>query len=126
MASMKLSYQRLKKQPSYIEEDKVLQGEGELDALVRRYKRWLRLRWAAPRRPRVRVPSLAKALRRKARAACSRLRLSFGRVVKRLRESRSHMGELFAGNYLFMQVNPSSFNSYYDRNKILYVNGAHV
>lgn len=31
----------------------------------------------------------------------------WGRVVKRLKESRSHLGDLFAGNYLFLPVSPT-------------------
>ncbi|KAK1258197.1 hypothetical protein QJS04_geneDACA021087 [Acorus gramineus] len=118
---MKLSYQKLKKQREDYEGE-----DDELDALVRKYKRWLRLR--RPRRPRVRVPKLARALRRKARAVCSRVRVSFGRVVERLRESRSHMGELFGGNYLFMQVSPASLKCYSDHRRAMHMhaNGVHV
>ncbi|KAK1290630.1 hypothetical protein QJS10_CPB18g00612 [Acorus calamus] len=116
---MKLSYQKLKKQREDYEEGE----DDELDALVMKYKRWLRLR-----RPRVRVPKLARALRRKARAVCSRVRVSFGRVVERLRESRFHMGELFGGNYLFMQVSPASLKCYSDHRRAMHMhaNGLHV
>ncbi|CAA6659568.1 unnamed protein product [Spirodela intermedia] len=35
------------------------------------------------------------------------MRASLRRVVGRLNEARSHFGELFSGNYVFMQVNPA-------------------
>ncbi|XP_021890388.1 uncharacterized protein LOC110808999 [Carica papaya] len=59
-------------------------------------------------RVRVRVPSLGRFLRRKSRVMASSVRISIGKVVKRLKESQSHFGDLFAGNYLFLQVNPTS------------------
>ncbi|GAV84444.1 hypothetical protein CFOL_v3_27888 [Cephalotus follicularis] len=52
---------------------------------------------------RLKVPSLRK-LRRKVRL----FRVSCAKVLKRLKESQAHFGDLFAGNYLFMQVNPTS------------------
>ncbi|KAK9716189.1 hypothetical protein RND81_06G216900 [Saponaria officinalis] len=39
------------------------------------------------------------------------VRVSWAKIMKRLKESRSHFGDLFAGNYLFMQVNPAFFNN---------------
>jgi hypothetical protein len=41
-------------------------------------------------------------------------------VLKRLKEGQAHFGDLFAGNYLFMQVNPTPLKyferSYYNKN----------
>lgn len=59
------------------------------------------------RRFKLKVPSLRRILRRRAKLA-SAIRVSLGRVVKRLKESQSHLNELFAGNYLFLQINPPS------------------
>ncbi|KAL7100529.1 hypothetical protein ACP275_08G003100 [Erythranthe tilingii] len=52
---------------------------------------------------RLKIPSLKRFLRRKARL----VKLGLNKVYKRLKESQSHFGDLFAGNYLFMQVTPT-------------------
>ncbi|KAL6613835.1 hypothetical protein ACP70R_036105 [Stipagrostis hirtigluma subsp. patula] len=59
------------------------------------------------RRPRLRVSGLARALRRKAAAVVGKMRASAARVARRLVEGRPYVGDLFAGNYMFMQVAPS-------------------
>ncbi|KAK9104300.1 hypothetical protein Scep_021144 [Stephania cephalantha] len=61
------------------------------------------------RRTKVRIPSLKKFLqkRRKFRLF-SAFRKSWGNVLKRWKESKSRFGDLFAGNYMFIHVNPSS------------------
>ena len=50
---------------------------------------------------------LRKFMRRKARVIMASLR----KVMKRLKESQAHFGDLFAGNYLFLQVNPTALKS---------------
>lgn len=66
---------------------------------------WTRLRRVPVRRRlRLRVPGLRRFLRRKARLVAAAVRT----VVRRLKESQGHLGDLFAGNYLFLQVNPST------------------
>ncbi|KAF3444543.1 hypothetical protein FNV43_RR14235 [Rhamnella rubrinervis] len=70
------------------------------------------------RRFKLKIPSLRRILRRRAKLA-SAIRVSFGRVVKRLKESQSHLNELFAGNYLFLQVNPASLK-YLDKSHDLH------
>ncbi|KAG6790076.1 hypothetical protein POTOM_006222 [Populus tomentosa] len=70
-------------------------------------------RWYGVRRVRLRkrfrlkVPSLGRFLRR-------RVKLSCAKVLKRLKEGQAHFGDLFAGNYLFMQVNPTPLK-YFER-----------
>lgn len=59
------------------------------------------------RRFRLKIPALRRFFRGKLKGVSS-VKCSFWRVVRRLRESQGHFGDLFAGNYLFMQVNPSS------------------
>jgi len=54
------------------------------------------------RRFRLKVPSLKRKVR-----LLSSVRVSWGRVLKRLKESQAHFGDLFVGNYLFIQVNPT-------------------
>ncbi|KAF3780804.1 hypothetical protein EJ110_NYTH38424 [Nymphaea thermarum] len=55
------------------------------------------------RRSRLRVPSLGRFFKRR-RSFLAAFRASCRKVVKRLVEGRAHFGELFAGNYMFMQV----------------------
>lgn len=59
------------------------------------------------RRFKLKVPSLRRFLRRKVRLFSS-VRLSFAKVLKRFKESQAHFGDIFAGNYLFVQINPTS------------------
>ncbi|OWM71491.1 uncharacterized protein LOC116194519 [Punica granatum] len=66
---------------------------------------WARVRRVhVRRRVRLRVPGLRRFLRWKARLVAAAVR----KVVRRLKEGQGHWGDLFAGNYLFLQVNPSS------------------
>ncbi|XP_008230494.1 PREDICTED: uncharacterized protein LOC103329767 [Prunus mume] len=60
----------------------------------------------------LKVPSLKRLLflRRKIRLI-SALRASCAKVLQRFKEGQGHFGDLFAGNYLFLQVNPSSLKS---------------
>lgn len=37
-----------------------------------------------------------------------RLRASWSKALERLKNGQAHMSDLFAGNYLFMQVNSST------------------
>ncbi|MQM01752.1 hypothetical protein Taro_034501 [Colocasia esculenta] len=115
MASIKLRlpYQKLQKPPPELDggfaaEEEDLQRRGSRAAGGGDRRRWqLRLggrrgrRWW--RRPRVRILPLRRLLGRRARL----VRASLGRVVRRFREGRSHLGEIFAGNYLFVQVTPA-------------------
>ncbi|KAB2614019.1 hypothetical protein D8674_036335 [Pyrus ussuriensis x Pyrus communis] len=61
----------------------------------------------------LRVPSLRRLLflRRRVKvisALCAK-------VVRRFKEGQSHFGDLFAGNYLFLQVNPSSLKALHNK-----------
>ncbi|CAK9180436.1 unnamed protein product [Ilex paraguariensis] len=99
-STAKLSYQRLRNEGGFDDDD----YDYIADRVIGRARSWARFRKVPLRRRfRVRIPSLRRFLRRKARvvvAACSK-------VVKRLKEGQSHFGDLFAGNYLFMQVTPT-------------------
>ncbi|KAL4352730.1 hypothetical protein GQ457_06G041140 [Hibiscus cannabinus] len=89
-SATKFSYQRLKH---------------EEEEVAGRARPWLRLRRVSvKKRFRVRVPSLRRLLRKKVKL----VRVSLGKVVKRLKESQAHFGDLFAGNYMFIQVNPAT------------------
>ncbi|CAA7395882.1 unnamed protein product [Spirodela intermedia] len=93
---LKFSYRRLRKGPPDPEEDG---GGGEAAQPARAAAGGRGRR----RRPRVRIARLRCLLRRQG----VRMRASLRRVVGRLNEARSHFGELFSGNYVFMQVNPA-------------------
>lgn len=71
------------------------------------------------KRFRLKVPSLRRFLRRRVKLV-SAVRLSCAKVLKRLKEGQAHFGDLFAGNYLIMQVNPTPLKyferSYYNNN----------
>lgn len=77
--------------------------------LVYRFKRVLSLRGRKRIRVRVKIRRLRGFVRKKA----SKVKIGVLKILKRLKESQSHFGDLFAGNYLFMQVNPSSLNTKY-------------
>ncbi|CAL9094292.1 unnamed protein product [Musa textilis] len=116
------SYQKLKKLSPESEEDAV-EAEFKGVVVLKGRSGWFRLkrngRW---RRPRVRVAGLRRFFRRKARVVGNSVRASIAKVLKRLKEGRPYLGELFAGNYMFMQVSPSPTISYVDKSLHL---GAH-
>ncbi|KAK7293507.1 hypothetical protein RJT34_16374 [Clitoria ternatea] len=97
----KLRYQRLR------------HGNGsgdERDRVNQRPKSWFRFRFRRVpirRRFRLKIPSLRRLWRKRARLV-SYMRNSCGKVMKRFKDGQVHFGDLFAGNYLFMQVNPAS------------------
>lgn len=64
-------------------------------------------------RRRIRVRVKIRRLRGFVRKKANRVKTGILKILKRLKESQSHFGDLFAGNYLFMQVNPSSLNTKY-------------
>ena len=73
-----------------------------------RPKSWYRFRRVPiKRRFKLKIPGLRRLLRRKAKLVSS-VRVSLSSIVKRLKESQSHLGDLFAGNYLFLQISPTS------------------
>ena len=95
-------------------------GEERRRRFVGRSKRWFRIRRASigRRLKKLRVPSLRKLLRRKSRLVTA-MRGSIAKVVKRFREGEAYLGDLFAGNYLFLQVNPSSIKCHKNHHSAL-------
>ncbi|XP_031260179.1 uncharacterized protein LOC116118333 [Pistacia vera] len=63
------------------------------------------------KRFRLKVPRLRRLILRKKFRVVSAFRGSCAKLLKRLKESQSHFGDIFAGNYLFLQVNPTSMKS---------------
>ncbi|KAG8044636.1 hypothetical protein GUJ93_ZPchr0159g29103 [Zizania palustris] len=74
---------------------------------ARRRVTWRSFGGGRRRRPRLRISSLTRVLRRKAAAVGDAVRASVTKVVRRLKEGSPYVGDLFAGNYMFMQVTPS-------------------
>ncbi|XP_057982998.1 uncharacterized protein LOC131167934 [Malania oleifera] len=96
----KFSYQRLRNQGGSEDEEERYER-----VVIRRARSRSRVRVRVPigKRLKVKIPSLRRFLRRKARLVL----ISWAKVVQRLKKSQSHLGDLFAGNYLFMQVSPT-------------------
>lgn len=89
-------------------------GEG----IRKRSRRWFRIRKASSigrRLKKLRIPSLRKLLRRKSRLV-NAMRGSISKVLKRFRDGEAYLGDLFAGNYLFLQVNPNSIKCFNKKN----------
>ncbi|XP_059452071.1 uncharacterized protein LOC132182756 [Corylus avellana] len=110
MASIpKFSYQRLGHEGGFDDYD---EERDDRDGVVRSRNNWYSRSKRAPsrRRFRLKVPSLRRFLRRKVRLL-SAVKVSWGRVLKRLKEGQAHFGDLFAGNYLLIQVNPIPLKS---------------
>ncbi|KAL5718022.1 hypothetical protein ACHQM5_010967 [Ranunculus cassubicifolius] len=105
----RFTYKRLKNEGVLEEEPPQLL---ELVRTVNRRKSWSRYikRGSSRRRLKIRIPGLKRFLRKKVKLF-SAVRGSYQKVVQRFLEGRSHMGDLFAGNYLFM-VSPTTFKSH--------------
>ncbi|MCL7030963.1 hypothetical protein MKW94_026524 [Papaver nudicaule] len=110
MASInKFSYQRLIRNDGYgFDEDE----EEEFERQIEKKRSWFKFRrpGSSKRRSKLKIPGLRRFLRRRARFFSS-VRVSWCKVMKILKDSKAHMGDLFAGNYPLMQVNPTSFKS---------------
>jgi hypothetical protein len=50
---------------------------------------------------------LKRVLRRKARVVGTAFKYSVAKVVKRFKEGKPYIADLFTGNYMFLQVAPS-------------------
>ncbi|GAB4848054.1 hypothetical protein Ancab_002715 [Ancistrocladus abbreviatus] len=116
----KFSYQRLKHEVIVDEDDPLrLHQEREKETVFSRSssRRSYSRSWSSTRprrihlkrRLKIRIPGLRRFFNRKARL----IRASWAKVVNRLKESQSHFGDLFSGNYLFMQINPTSLKNHH-------------
>ncbi|KAI4320163.1 hypothetical protein MLD38_033669 [Melastoma candidum] len=108
-SASRLSYQRLRNDDFSPDHDDIL--ERYRHRSIAGSSIWWRFRrFRSRRRFRVKVPGLRRFQRRRGKFVAA-VRVSCGKVIKRLKESRSHFGDLFAGNYLFLQVNPTPLKS---------------
>ncbi|KAL0450724.1 UNVERIFIED_CONTAM: hypothetical protein Slati_1628800 [Sesamum latifolium] len=94
------SYKRLKHEIDLLDED-----HEDFDIREKVIGRISRRRFQVRRKLRVKIPNLRRLLRRKVKV----VKVAWKKMYKRLKESQSHLGDLFAGNYLFMQVTPTPF-----------------
>ncbi|CAK8541233.1 unnamed protein product [Lathyrus sativus] len=102
MSVNKLGYQKLRHE---VESD----DERERTT-IQRPRNFIRFRKVPMRRRfKLKIPSLRRLWRKKVKVVSS-MRISCAKVMKRFKDGHVHFGDLFAGNYLFMQVNPSSLN----------------
>ncbi|XP_027347806.1 uncharacterized protein LOC113859190 [Abrus precatorius] len=86
-------------------------GSDEERDRVSKPRSWLRFRrFHIRRRFKLKIPSLRRLWRKRARLVSS-MRISCAKVMKRFKDGQVHFGDLFAGNYLFLQVNPASLKS---------------
>ncbi|KAK7395824.1 hypothetical protein VNO78_16395 [Psophocarpus tetragonolobus] len=82
--------------------------ERERERVSQRGRSWFRFKRVPIRRKfRLKISSLRRLWRKRARVVSS-MRVSYAKVVKRFKDGQVHFGDLFAGNYLFMHVNPTS------------------
>lgn len=96
----KLSYSRLRNESTFEEEAEEVKA-------FKKIRSWYKIKkLTGRRRPRVQIPGLIKLLRSK---IFSKLRVSWFKALRRLKNGQSHMNDLFGGNYLVMQVNPGPF-----------------
>ncbi|CAA0823442.1 Unknown protein [Striga hermonthica] len=98
------SYQKLKPEVLLDDDESRIWEEVVGRSLIRRSRfSGVRIR----RRFRVKIPRIKRLMMsRKA----SFVKIAWIKVCKRLKESRAHFGDLFAGNYMFMQVSPAPLN----------------
>ncbi|PQQ08163.1 uncharacterized protein Pyn_09636 [Prunus yedoensis var. nudiflora] len=106
MASVsELAYQRLRNEGLFEEEPE----QNRAVIYNKTSGGWSKVRkLTGRRRPRVRVVGLRRFLRRGARLF-TRIKVSWSKALKRLKNGQAHMNDLFGGNYLFMQANPLPF-----------------
>uniref|UniRef100_A0A7N0TMX5 Uncharacterized protein n=1 Tax=Kalanchoe fedtschenkoi TaxID=63787 RepID=A0A7N0TMX5_KALFE len=111
----RFSYRKLLKHDDCDEDDDVPTAVGaalEAARAVLKARAWSRLR-RVPVGRRARVRGLGLGARVRRFVVSRRVRLvrsvkgSWEKVARRVRESQAHFGDLFAGNYMFLQVNPT-------------------
>ncbi|KAK4754868.1 hypothetical protein SAY87_008625 [Trapa incisa] len=99
-------YQKLRPEQGLHDYDQQCRKPGFKPVLLRSSRWfWARLRRVhARRRMRLRVPGLRRFLRRKARLVAAAIR----KAVRKMKDGHGHLGDLLSGNYLFLQVSPST------------------
>ncbi|KAF3340908.1 hypothetical protein FCM35_KLT09752 [Carex littledalei] len=114
-SSLKLSYQKLDKQIQDQDKDEIVvfKPSSNTGFITRKWSfrtGGTGRRWRRPR-TRLRIASLKRVLRRKARVVGTAFKFSVAKVVKRFKEGKPYIADLFTGNYMFLQVAPSTMGS---------------
>lgn len=104
LGSSKFSYQKLTKAKEESDEEDYRVEVVRARSVPTNW--WKLRRLSGRRRSKVRIAGLRRFLRRRGRVISS-VRVSWIKVWKRLKEGRAHFADLFAGNYMFMQVSPT-------------------
>ncbi|KAK2663609.1 hypothetical protein Ddye_002183 [Dipteronia dyeriana] len=95
----KFSYHRLKYEGGFDEEVE--------ERAFRNIMKWSSLRnFTFRKRAKLRIPVLRRFWKKRSRFF-SRVKVSWRKALKRLKNGQAHMNDLFGGNYLFMQANPT-------------------
>lgn len=103
MASLtKFSYRRLR-QDGWFDEEAV---EESVFRRIRNFSR--RRKFTIRRRLKLRIPGLRRFLRRRAKFLC-KVKVSWAKAFKRLKNGQAHLNDLFGGNFLVMQANLTPF-----------------
>ncbi|KAJ6374388.1 hypothetical protein OIU78_029993 [Salix suchowensis] len=83
--------------------------EAEEERAFRRIRDFSRVnRFSIRKRLKLRIPGLRRFSRKRARLF-SRVKISWLRAWKRLKNGQAHINDLFGGNFLVMQVSPAPF-----------------
>lgn len=101
----KVAYYRLRN-----ELDGVDYKEVEEEKALKKTRKGYKIRKLRGRkRPRIRIPGLRKFLRKRGGFLSRLFKVSLAKALRRLKDGQAHMNDLFGGNYLFMQPNPTPF-----------------
>ncbi|KAL4634214.1 hypothetical protein ACB092_04G183300 [Castanea dentata] len=102
MASANFSYYKLKQESWLIDE------ESKEERSLIKIRTWPKIRRSpGRRRPKLRIPGLRRFLRKK-KKFFNRVKVSWRKALKRLKNGQVHMNDLFGGSYLVMQYNYST------------------
>jgi hypothetical protein len=110
-SSLRLSYQKLEKSLHDQDKEEIVVFKPRCSTIFTTRKWSFRTggtgrRWRRPR-ARLRIAGLKRVLKRKAIVVSTALKVSVAKVVKRFKEGKPYIADLFAGNYMFLQVAPS-------------------
>ncbi|KAF5194157.1 hypothetical protein FRX31_016255 [Thalictrum thalictroides] len=113
-SNINISYQKLINEVVFDEE------APKQEAQVIRTRSWSKhfRRLSLKRRLKIRIPGLKRFLRKKDKLISS-VKVSCNKIIQRLLEGKAHMGDLFAGNYLFMHVSPTPFKNKYPEKTVI-------
>lgn len=95
----KFSYQRLENEAEFGKEN-----EERAFRKIRTSSRFRKVNFK--KRPSIRIQALRRFWRRRTKLF-SRVKVSWIKILKRLKDGQVHMNDLFGGNYMIMLANPA-------------------